>query len=253
MIRKFNYTGRKKIKRAYVRLDLLRNEHGNRYFNAALNLDDIELPTSAHVYLEAYHRSGYQRYDFGTVGSRKIPTNRKLDTFSESAIPLFRVKVVDKTTSHGRILASVDKVRPENIDDIPADSQSLLFVEYDELGNKIWQLDLEGDWPVLKLNQQVDEISLVASSDNRFLSLVYPEVFRQILKRIIIEDEHTDPECDDDWPSLWLQLACFLPGMAAPPQTSRPDQQAWIEKAVESFCANFNMLEKFNRSLQDMR
>ena len=253
MIRKFNYTGRKKIKRSCVRIDLLRNEHDTRYFNVALNLDDIELPTSAHVFLEAYHRSGYQRYDFGTVGNRKIPTNRKLDTFSESAMPLFRVKVVDKTSSHGRILASVDKVRPENIDDIPADSQSLLFVEYDELGNKIWQLDLEGDWPVLKLNQHVDEISLVASSDNRFLSLVYPEVFRQILKRIIIEDEHTDPQCDDDWPSLWLQLACTQPGMSMPPQISKPDQHLWIEKAVESFCTNFNLLEKFNQSIQDVK
>jgi hypothetical protein len=253
MIRKFNYTGRKKIRRSDVRIDLLRDDNGKRYFNISLHLDDLALPSDAHVYVEAYHRSGYQRYDFGTAGDRKIPTNRKLDNFSESAMPLFRVKVVDRTTSQGRILASMDKVRPENLDELPAGSQSLLFVEYDDLGNKIWQLDLEGDWPVLKLNQYVDEISLIASSDNRFLSLVYPEVFRQILKRIIIEDEHTDPECDDDWPSLWLQLACFLPGVSIPPQISKPDQQEWIEKAVESFCANFHMLEKFNQSLQDIK
>lgn len=253
MIRKFNYTGRKKIKRSDVRIDLLREGNGKRYFNISLHLDDLALPSNAHVHVEAYHRSGYQRYDYGTVGDRKVPPDRKLDNFSESAMPLFRVKVVDRTTSQGRILASVDKVRPENVDELPAGSQSLLFVEYDDLGNKVWQLDLEGDWPVLKLNQYVDEISLIASSDNRFLSLVYPEVFRQILKRIIIEDQHTDPECDDDWPSLWLQLACFLPGISIPPQVSKPDQQEWIEKAVESFCANFHMLEKFNQSLQDMK
>ena len=253
MIRKFNYTGRKTIKRSDVRIDLVRDKNGDRYFNAYLNLDDIDIPTNAHVYLEAYHRSGYQRYDFGTVGGRKIPANRSLGNFSESAMPLFRVKIVDKTTSHGRILASVDKVRAENIDDMPAGSQSLLYVEYDDLGNKIWQLDLDGDWPVLKLNQHVDEISLVASSDNRFLSLVYPEVFRQILKRIIIEDEHTDPECDDDWPSLWLQLACALPGMSIPPQMSKPEQSSWIEKALESFCSNFKVVEKFNISIKDMK
>ena len=253
MIRKFNFTGRKKIKRSDVRIDLLRNEDGKRFFNVHLHLDDINLPTNAHVYLEAYHRSGYQRYGFGTVGGRKIPANRSLSNFSESAMPLFRVKVVDKANSHGRILASVDKVRAENIDDMPADSQSLLYVEYDDLGNKIWQLDLDGDWPILKLNQHVEEISLVASSDNRFLSLVYPEVLRQILKRIIIEDEHTDPECDDDWPSLWLQLACTLPGIPMPPQMSKPEQNLWIEKAVESFCSNFDMLEKFNISLKDMK
>lgn len=253
MIRKFNYTGRKKIRRSDVRIDLLRDEHGKRYFNVSLHLDDIKLPTNALVYLEAYHRSGYQRYDFGTVGDRKTPANRQLTNFSESAIPLFRAKVVDKTTSYGRIIASIDKVRPQSIDDEPADSQSLLFVEYDNLGNKIWQLDLDGDWPVLKLNQHVDEISLVASSDNRFLALVYPEVFRQILKRIVIEDEHTDPECDDDWPSLWLQLACALPGMSMLPQMSKPEQNLWIDRAVESFCTNFNMLEKFNLSIQDMK
>jgi hypothetical protein len=253
MIRKFNYTGRKKIKRSDVRIDLLRNEDGKKFFNVWLNLDDIELPTEAHVYLEAYHRSGYQRYDFGTVGERSIPADRSLSNFSESAMPLFRVKVVDKNASHGRILAALDKVRAENIDNSPADSQSLLFIEYDDLGNKVWQLDLDGDWPVLKLNQHVDEISLVASSDNRFLSLVYPEVFRQILKRIIIEDQHTDPHCDDDWPSLWLQLACTLPGMCIPPQVSRPEQNLWIEKAVESFCRNFNLLEKFNLSMKDMK
>ena len=253
MIRKFNYTGRKKIKRSNVRIDLLRDGNGKRFFNINFQLDDLELPAYAHVYVEAYHRSGYQRFDLGPIGDRKIPSDRTLQNIANSAMPLFRVKVVDKTASHGRILAAVDKVRPENIDNIPAGSQSLLYVEYDDLGNKIWQLDLDGDWPVLKLNQHVEEISLVASSDNRFLSLVYPEVFHQILKRIIIEDEHTDPECDDDWPSLWLQLACFLPGMAIPPQTSKPDQQAWIEKAVESFCTNFSMLEKFNQSLQDMK
>jgi hypothetical protein len=251
MIRKFNYTGRKRIKRSVVRIDLLRDEDGKRIFNAALRLDDLSVPANARVYLEAYHRTGYQRYDLGTVGNCRTPSDRRLSNFSDAALPLFRVKVVDISSTHGRILATVDKVRAESIEDTPADSQSLLFVEYDDLGNKIWNLDLDGDWPLLKLNQRVDEISLVASSDNRFLSLVYPEVFRQILKRIIIEDEHTDPDCDDDWPSLWLKLACSLPDVSMPPQLSRPDQILWIEKAVESFCTNFNILEKFVLSLQD--
>jgi len=136
MIRKFNYTGRKKIKRSNVRIDLMRDSNGQRFFSSGLKLDDLELPLNAHVYVEAYHRSGYRRFDFGTVGDRKIPPDRQLKTISDSAIPLFRVKVVDKSTSHGRILASVDKVRPENIDNIPAGSQSLLFVEYDDLGNR---------------------------------------------------------------------------------------------------------------------
>jgi hypothetical protein len=250
MIRKFNYTGRKKIRRSDVSIDLLRDEDGRRFFNIRLRLADMELPASARVYVEAYHRSGYQRFDFGTAQTMRIPPDRRLDGISESVTPLFRVKVVDKTAAHGRILASVDKVRPASVDLQPADSRALLFVEYDDLGNWIWQLDLDGDWPVLKLNQDVDEISQIAVSDNRFSALVYPEVFRQILTRILIEDEHTDPECDDDWPSLWLKLACTLPGMSAPRPASTADRQAWIENAVEAFCANFEVLTKFHEAMQ---
>ena len=250
MIRKFNYTGRKKIRRSDVRIDLLRDDDDRRYFNLSLHLADLELPQTAQVYVEAYHRSGYQRYDFGTVGKLRIPADRTLGSISASVTPLFRVKVVDKTGTHGRILASVDKIRPASEDNQPAASRSLLFVEYDDLGNTVWQLDLEGDWPVLRLNRAVDEISLIASSDNRFSSLVYPEVLRQILTRILIVDEHTDPDCDDDWPSLWLKLAATLPGMSVPFQASRAGRQAWVDNAVEAFCANFNLLDKFDQAFQ---
>ena len=107
MIRKFNYTGRQKIKRSNVEVDLARNNEGARFFSISLHLDDLNLPHNAHIYIEAYHRSGYQRFDFGTVGEKRIPPDRALKNLSNSAIPLFRVKVVDRTLTHGRILASV--------------------------------------------------------------------------------------------------------------------------------------------------
>lgn len=253
MIRKFNYTGRKKIKRSNVRIDLLRDSDNKRYFNVSLHLEDIALSPNANVYVEAYHRTAYQRFEFGTVGERIIPANRKLSNFSDAAIPLFRVKVVDRTGTHGRILAAVDKIRPESVDDLPAGSRSLLFVEYDDLGSTVWQLDLEGDWPVLKLNRNVDEIGIIASSDSRFLPLVYPEAFRQILTRILIEDQHTDPDCDDDWPSLWLKLACSLSDIAPPPQAGKARQQSWIDRAVESFSGTNKMLEMFKKSIREAK
>ena len=85
MIRKFNYTGRKKIKRSNVSIDLLRDGNQHRVFNLNLDLDDLELPSNAHVYIEAYHRSGYQRFDFGTVSERKVPSDRSYSTFSSKS------------------------------------------------------------------------------------------------------------------------------------------------------------------------
>jgi hypothetical protein len=253
MIRKFNFTGRKKIKRSLVRVDLRRDEQGVRCFDIALHLEEMALPADAHLYVEAYHRTAYQRFDCGTVSDPRIPQDRRLLRFSEAMRPLFRVKVVDRSSGLGRILAALDKVRAQSVDDLPLGSQSLLFVEYDDLGSAIWQLDLDGDWPVLKLNRNADEISLVASSDKRFLPLVYPEVFRQILVRVLLVDEHSDPYCDDDWPSLWLQLASRLPGMGAPPDRGRADQGGWIDKAVEAFSGNYKMLEMFNQSVRENR
>ena len=73
MIRKFNYTGRKKIKRNHIQIDILRDSDDHRLFNASLHLSDMELPANAHVYVEAYHRTAYQRFSFGTAGDRKVP------------------------------------------------------------------------------------------------------------------------------------------------------------------------------------
>jgi hypothetical protein len=68
----------------------------------------------------------------------------------------------------------------------------------------------------------------------------------------MIEDEHTDPDCDDDWPSLWLRLARQLPGMDDPPD-SKADQGIWIDNATEAFSAKFDVLAKFNKALQELQ
>lgn len=251
MIRKFNYTGRKKIKRSAVRVDLVQDSAGRRCVHAQLQLTDMALPANAHVYVEAYQRTAYQRFDYGTVGGLKPPADPRLSHFSDSATPLFRVKIVDRGGVHGRILAAVDKIRPESVDSLPSGSHCLLYVEYHDLGGCVWQLDLEGDWPVLKLNRAAEEINMVASSDRRFLPLVYPEVLRQVLTHVLIVEEHTDPDCDDDWPSLWLKLACSFPGMAPPPQAGSHAQREWIEKAVDAFSANNRLIEKFNQSIRE--
>ena len=247
MIHKFNYTGRKKIHRSKVGIALWRNRNGRRVFDVRLQLENLDLPPNARVFVEAYHRTAYRRYDLGTVKDLNLGVDLSLAGISKSAIPIFRIKVVDQTTVHGRILASVDKIRP-NIDDHPsAGSRSLLFVEYDDLGSAIWQMDFNGDWPVLRLNHTMNGIGRSDTLNNRFLSLIVPEALRQILHRIIVEDEHTDPDCDDDWPSLWLKLASTLPGMSAPNRLSKADRQAWIEKAVAAFCADAGLLEKFQQ------
>ena len=68
MKRRVNFTGRKRIPRRDVSVSLMERD-GPRSFDATLRLDGSGLPKDAMVYVEAYHKTDYMRYPFGTVGS----------------------------------------------------------------------------------------------------------------------------------------------------------------------------------------
>jgi hypothetical protein len=116
MIRRLNYTGRRKIPRESVRISLYRNGSVGE-FDAFIRTDGLELPLSARVFVEAYHKSDWMRFDFGAVGEPVIPQDRKLTKFYDGARILFRVKVVSTDGETGKILAEVDRLTPLSADD----------------------------------------------------------------------------------------------------------------------------------------
>jgi hypothetical protein len=252
MIRKLNFTGRKKIPLRNTMVSLLNVDKHPHSFDIQIDLSDINLPSEASVYVEAYKRTSYMRFDFGTAGNLRIPKNTNLTEIEAGVIPLFRVKIVDKSTQQGRIIAMADKIHPKGIDDADKEKISLLHVEFsEELGSQVWKLDLAGDWPVLQVNNQISSIKEIARSDEGFLALVYPEIVRQILSEII-ESDQLDPEIDEDeWYSLWVNFASSLPGVGPPPTgrdaTIKNDQKDWVEIAVRGFCDKWNLLGNFQK------
>lgn len=251
MIRRFNYTGRRKIPRSRIRIRVHDEGEGPRAFDAELNLDGMELPAEAAIYVEAYHRSVHRRFDFGTVGDPAPPVERRLEGIPVRS-PLFRVKVVLREQGIGRILAAADKVRPEDSEREEEGRFSLLPVEYTDLGERIWLLDLESDWPRLHLNSRVEGIREAARSGPEFLTLVYPEVFCSILTRIL-RDGEADPNSDDeDWRTLWLRFACRELGRPRPPRDNEDeDAEQWIEEAVNAFCARLHVAPTFQKWIAD--
>lgn len=247
MIRRFNYTGRRKIARSRVRIRVA-DEASRRRFDAEIALDDMPLPADAALFVEAYHRSAYRRYDFGTVGEPHPPADRWLDGIAARK-PLFRVKVVQAKDGVARILAAADRVVPEDAGAANDERMSLLPVEYRNLGDRIWALDLESDWPCLLLNQRFEGIRDAARSGGEFLSLVYPEIFRAILTRAL-QGGDADPDCDDDrWETLWLRFACYELKRPHPPESGDGDYEDWIEEAVDAFCVRTEAAVHFQRLL----
>ena len=245
MLRRFNYTGRKKIRRSAVQLSLIPQGSDPPAFDARIDLDGLNLPDAARVYVEAYHRATYMRFDFGTVGDIRPPDDRRLTDIDAGASALFRVKVIDESGEHGQILAEADGLSPLDGEQTNANRDPLLPVMTEDLGDAIWKLDFDDDRPVLVLNKRIEDIHLIARGDHQFFALVYPAVVHRILLQILQFDGYFDPDGDaDDWRCQWLQFVCRLPGVEPPPkpetdeadERTRERQMEWIDRATGAFC-----------------
>ena len=240
MIRRLNYTGRKRIARSKVTVRLTTAGGGHHAFAIDFDLSAYRFPPDAKIFVEAYNSGSYMRFPFGTIAARRDPDDVRLLEITPRPLPKFRLKVVDQSARHGLLLGVADKLIPLRPDEELSQRQSLLPVDFCDLGDEIWRLDLS-DWPVLELNNRVESIAEIARSGDWFFGLVYPEVVRKILHEIVIEQDVTDPELDDsDWHSLWLRFACSIPGVSAPPAGDPDDAKSqrieWIHAAVQAFC-----------------
>lgn len=250
MIRRFNYTGRKRIERTRVAISLNNKGERGSTFDADLHLDDLRVPPEGRVFLEAYYRSSFMRFDFGTIASPMKPADRRLTDIGGGEVVFFRVRVVDPSGEHGRILAEVDGVTPKQPGLVSENRRCLLHVNFKDLGQEIWRLDLENTMPVLEVNDQIENIRDIILTDRTFQSLVYPATVREILQRILIIDQYDPSEDTGEWASLWLKFVRRF--HAVDPPSLDPDSGAngqerldWIEDAVRSFCSFVSAKENF--------
>jgi hypothetical protein len=248
MIRRLNYTGRKKIPRSRVSIHLATTIEGHLAFDTTLNLDRIAFPGNAKIFVEAYRRAFFKRFPCGTVSNPRLPKSCVLEGFDSRSLVLFRIKVTDPK---GRLLGVADKIIPRRPEEESADKLCLLPVDFVDLGRSIWRLDLAGDPPSLQLNKNIENIREMARSDGSFLSLVYPEVVRQVFHKIIVDENHTDPDTDpEDWMSRWIHFAMSILGkrLLPPEGESEPilqEKLRWIDDVVDAFSASNQLLEKF--------
>jgi hypothetical protein len=244
MIRRLNYTGRVKINRADVRLSTS-DVSGQLSFKAALHLTDYELPAEALVFVEAYRQTTWMRFQFGTVAALQAPADCGLHEFDSPEGILFRVKVTQAHDEH-ILLAAADQIPLALPDEGDADRESLLEFVPAELGDEMWQVELEAEPRLLVNKSAVPDCRQLALSPV-FVALVYPAVLRQILINVLIEHEHRDTDDDTDWRSKWLRFAALLPGMDPEPPEKDDDEAArrWADDAVAAFTTKLALREKF--------
>ncbi len=255
MIRRLNYTGRKRIPRSRITIRLVPAVDTLYAFTAEFDLSGFKFRNDANVFIEAYNVASYMRFPFGTVAQRRDPKDTRLADITPRPLPKFRLKVVDQSKRHGLLLGVADKLIPLRPEEDLANKQSLLPVNFCDLGDQVWRLELSDSWPELQLNKYIDGIGEVARSGESFLGLVYPEIVRRILRQVVIEEDQTDPYFDDDeWTSLWLRYVCSLPGVNEPPSGASEEARArridWIEDTVQAFCRTRQARQRFAAAIQ---
>lgn len=249
MIRRLNYTGRRKIPRENIHITLFRN-NGVDEFDAVICTAGLDLPDTARVFVEAHHKSDWVRFDFGTVAVPAIPADRKLAKFYDGARILFRVKVVSAGEDSGKILAEVDRLTPLSPDD-NRDREPLLPVRLvGSLGDQVWRVVWNGG-PVLELNKNEPECKHLLTADSRFKWLVLPEVLRSILTRVLNEEMDEDEPGEGGPGQRWLDFAASIHPEPPPPSEARDAEiiEHWVDDVVAAFCRRHRAFEHWRSAI----
>lgn len=244
MIRKYNYTGRQKI--SHERILIKQDSTGDIIsFSADLKIHDLGLPDHAKIYIEPYFKSSFMRFDFGTIARIQNPINTQLIDIPITERVLYRVKVVDESNEKGLILGFADEIiAKDKIND--GSKTPLLPVDFIELNSRIWKLDFRSEGPVLCVNHdgRIDKIREVVTKDKKFLSLVYPEVIRQIALSIASDEDFDFNDSGNSWQYKWIEYFKISLGVMHIPNSYEDNEIVeWSDEVSDSFCRKNKVID----------
>jgi len=247
MIRKFNYTRRRKISGDATTIRLI-CDRKEKSFEADIRLQDMRFPEHAKVYLEAYYKTNYMRFPFGTVNNIHRPYSTILTDFTNTDLIYFRVKIVDESETIGKILGFVSGLEPKDTDREQKHNFSILSVNYDaDLGQKLYNLETEEieNLPILEINRKLENGSVIVTSDI-FITTIYPSVIRELASEII-NDDTTYTEEDDCWQGYWIKYFRHILGASIMPPQRDDDRikKDWIEDTVNAFCNKYRVRSRY--------
>jgi hypothetical protein len=252
MKRTFNYTGRRKIVRADVSITL-RQVNGSWWFEADLKLGNYQFPRNAEVWVEAHRQNLWMQWSWGTVLTLRPPVDRKLVEFDVPDGVLFRVRVVQPVgQEHHKLLGEADGIAFVKAGESDDRRRHLLVPIPDTLDQQLWRMNFESDPPSLLVNKDAKPSWKDMARSPQFISLVYPEALRQILSRVLIEEEWHDDDEEPGWQADWMKFARNLGGLSPLPAPGlRQERENWIEDAVAAFCRRLELRLVWDRTFDE--
>ncbi|MFA4852594.1 MAG: hypothetical protein WC599_08755 [Bacteroidales bacterium] len=251
MIKKFNYTGRKKLSRDRINISVVEDKP-HKYFTVSLNLKGLRLPDEAKVYIEPYHKSSVMRFPFGTVANEVKPSNTLLTDIPSTSIVHFRIYVVDESEKLGRILRVAKEIKPKNLEGDTGNRKTILPIDWDkDLEQQIFRITFpNNDYPTLEINSRIENRKELVKTNPIFRSLVFPVALKEIVTKIAADSDEFD-EGDDSWQSTWMKfIREVLHVYIEVDFESEEDVNYWIEEVVAAFCRKNRFRNKFEQALK---
>lgn len=253
MIKRVNFTNRRRIARDRVRIELLPGLP--RRFNATLSLDGLSFSQSSAIFLEAMCAGSpvIERFPCGDVGHPRMLREQTLGEIEGKNV-FFTLKVVDRAERYGRIEGIAENIRPESSRHESGARQAILPIEPKDLGEEIWKLEFRGENVFLLVNSTVSGLVDRAHTDPLFFSLVYPAVIRGVLERAFkregdLDDVDGEREGEELWARYWVRFGKSLhPDQTGPESRDAADVDDWIDEVVRAFSEKHRLKDRYLRA-----
>lgn len=252
MKRTFNYTKRKKINRGDVSLTIVRPNFVPEVKVLKLDINRLRLPITGQVWLEIETgRVGLVRHPLGTVGSLDLNPSYSINERDLGNIR-FRIKIVTQEPgSAGKVLAEVDRLSLTEDGNV----QSLLEVKpSDDLGQRIWKLEISESGPELLINTGVVDWREVGQSA-LFQALVFPEAVYEIYKWVAAYEDYDSGSIEEKWKNLFAATGHDPNALNASPSRNADDGEKaeykeyldrTAHEVAHAFARNHKALNQFN-------
>jgi hypothetical protein len=244
MIRRYNYTGRKKLLSGKIRINEWLKKDVKSFGVVECDLKDFNFPDDAKIYIEPYFKSSFLRFDFGTVARFQTPQSTDISDLPTTEQLWYRIKIVDESSKFGLILGTAD-IQGTLVDSPHGGKQSILPVDFVDLGNRIWALDFRIDRPVLTVNSSLNNINIREKiKQEEFFSLVYPEV----IKRIALELSRSEGFFDEDFSGWQLEWMRFFREVLMQTQKPIDDDNSiedWCNEVSDAFAKKYKVIQLY--------
>ncbi len=230
-MKRFNYTGRKKILREDISIRLHGGFDAKPVVDVVVDLKDYDFPDDAKIYLETQCQTRFMRLLLGETEASSVQAHSlELHEFDDADGLNFRIKVV--APDQGRLLGIAEKIKPYNKDEkLDDNQQSILPVRSADLSQAgvLWRVYFGDQEAVLEIEKELGGKDQVVRS-LLFKGFILPAAMRQILAKIVSDDWDEKLKDPQELSTRWLLFTKQV-GAGLPVKHS-PDQEDWLDDAV---------------------